>query len=122
AVSESGEGWSRLVRSRVLLPRVGQGDALKFGAFHLTETLQAFNAHLSIGMSELRSTDAGYLYNVRRRSVTPLRPPWKGREFTGISAMIDEVALHPLHVLNTLYVAPKAFGELGNAFRRSSHW
>jgi len=75
-----------------------------------------------MGLSPLRATEAGYLYDVRRRTASPLTPPWKGRERAGISAMMDEVALHPLHVLNTLYVAPKAFGELGDAFRRSSHW
>jgi hypothetical protein len=122
AVSETGEGWEHLVRARLLMPRVDADDASKFGAFHLTEALQAFNAHLSMGMSELRPTDAGYLYNLRGQSVTPLLPPWRGREFTGISAIFDEVAHHPLHVLNSLFVAPKAYGELGDAFRRSSHW
>jgi hypothetical protein len=122
AVSEEGEGWEHLVRARLLLPRVDEDAARKFGAFHLAETLQAFNAYLSIGMSELRATDAGYLYDVRKRTVSPLIPPWKSREFKGISAMLDEIAHHPQHVLNTLFVAPKAFGELGDAFRRSSHW
>jgi hypothetical protein len=122
AVSETGEGWEQLVRARLLMPRVEADDARKFGAFHLAETLQAFNAHLSIGMSELRATEAGYLYNIRRRTVSPLMPPWRGREIKGISAMMDEVAQHPLHVINTLFVAPKAYGELGDAFRRSSHW
>lgn len=122
AVSETGEGWEHLVRARLLMPRVDSDEARKYGAFHLAETLQAFNAHLSLGMSELRTTDAGYLYDVRMRTVSPLLPPWRGREFKGISAMMDEVAHHPLHVLNTLFVAPKAFGELGDAFRRSSHW
>lgn len=122
AVSETGEGWDHLVRARLLMPRVDADEARKFGAFHLAETVQAFNAHLSIGMSELRATDAGYLYDIRKRAASPLMPPWRGREFKGISAMMDEVAHHPLHVLNTLYVAPKAYGELGDAFRRSSHW
>lgn len=122
AVSETGEGWARLVRARLLLPRVDADEARKFGAFHLAETLHVFNSHLSMGLSPLRATEAGYLYDVRRRTASPLTPPWKGRERAGISAMMDEVALHPLHVLNTLYVAPKAFGELGDAFRRSSHW
>jgi len=122
AVSETGEGWEHLVRARLLMPRVSADEARKFGAFHLAETLQAFNAHLSVGMSELRTTDAGYLYDVRRQTVSSLMPPWGGLEFKGISAMMDEVAHHPLHVLNTLFVAPKAFGELGDAFRRSTHW
>jgi hypothetical protein len=122
AVSETGEGWEHLVRARLLMPRTDADEARKFGAFHLTETLQAFNAHLSIGMSELRPTEAGYLYNLRNRAASPLLPPWTGREFRGISAMLDEIAHHPLHVLNTLFVAPKAYGELGGAFRRSSHW
>ena len=122
AVSETGDGCEHLVRARLLMPRVEADDARKFGGFHLTETLQAFNAHLSIGMSELRPTEAGYLYNMRTRAVSPVLPPWRGREFRGISAMMDEVAHHPLHVLNTLFVAPKAYGELGDAFRRSSHW
>jgi hypothetical protein len=122
AVSEKGEGWEHLVRARLLMPRVDADDARQFGAFHLTETIQAFNSHLSFGMSQLRVTDAGYLYNVRHRTASPLMPPWKGRDFTGMSVMLDHVAHHPLHVLNTLYVAPAAFGELGDAFRRSSHW
>ncbi len=121
-VSETGEGWERLVRARLLIPRVGPDEARKFGAFHLIETLQAFNAHLSLGLRELRATDAGYLYDVRKRGVSSLLPPWNGREFRGISAMLDDVAHHPLHVINTLFVAPIAFGELGDAFRRSSHW
>ena len=122
AVSETGEGWARLVRARLLMPHVVADDAMKYGAFHLVETLQAFNSHLSMGMSKLRLTDAGYLYDLRGRTASPLTPPWKGREFNGMSAMLDELAYHPLHVLNTLYVAPTAFGELGDAFRRSSHW
>lgn len=122
AVSESGEGWERLVRARILMPGMPAADARRFGAFHLTETLQAFNSYLSFGMSELRATDAGYLYDVRHRAVLPLKPPWKGRDLKGISAMIDDTAHHPLHILNTLFVAPAAYGELGSAFRRSSHW
>ncbi len=122
AVSEVGEGWSRLVRARLLIPRTNAEDARTAGAFHLAETLQTFNVHLSMAMGEVRPTDAGYLFDLRARSVTPLMPPWKRRERTGIVIMNDEVALHPQHVLNTLFVAPKAFGELGAAFRRSAHW
>lgn len=122
AVSDAGEGWEHLVRARLVIPGVTPADAQKFGSFHMSETLRAFNAHLAIGVGELRATDAGYLYEIRTRRASPLLPPWRGREFKGIWAMTDEVAHHPLHVLNTLYVAPKAFGELGDAFRRSSHW
>jgi hypothetical protein len=33
--------------------------------------------------------------------------------------MLDVMAHHPLLILNTLFVSPNAFGELGDAFRRS---
>lgn len=122
AVSETGDGWERLVRARLLLPGLDDEGVRRFGSFHLAETLQAFNAHLTFGMSELRATEAGYIVDLKSRVAAPLLPPLSARERFGIMAMSDEVAHHPLHILNTLYVAPKAFGELGDAFRRSSHW
>jgi hypothetical protein len=104
------------------MPQVNANDAIKFGAFHLKEALQAFNAHLTFGFGGLQATLAGYLYDIRKHLVVPLTPPWSKRAFSGCSAMIDDFASHPDHVLNVLYVAPSAFGELGDAFRRSSHW
>jgi hypothetical protein len=121
-VAESGEGWQRLVRARILMPNVSAADAQKYGEFHLTEAVQSFNSHLSMGFGGLRPTLAGYLDNIRTRGVTALSPPWNRDVLAGCSAMLDEVAVHPAHVLNHLYVAPLAFGELGDAFRRSSHW
>ena len=121
-LSEAGEQWERLVRARLLIPGGSIEEARQFGGFHLVETLQAFNAHLALGFSEIRATEAGYLYDIRKRKAWPFLPPWERRSFNGISAITDQLAHHPRHVLNTLYVAPAAFGELGDAFRRSSHW
>lgn len=121
-VSEPVEEWRRLASARVLVPAATREEAIRVGAFHVNETVEMYNLHAAIGLGELRLTDAGYVQNLESRESVPLLPPRPERNFSGTSAMIDDVAHHPFHTLSTLLAAPAAFGQLGEAFRRSSHW
>jgi hypothetical protein len=122
AVSAASEGWQRLVRARVVLRDESAEEAVRSGAVYLKETVRLFNTYVAHFMP-VRETEAGYLFNLRTSAVTALRPDPAKRNPFGISAMMDDHALHPQYILNMLLVtAPDVYGELGRAFRRCAHW
>jgi len=122
AISNNTGDRALLSRARLLFLRTDEGEARRSGYRHLAESVRAINAHLAFPTTGIRVTDAGYLFDLRARLAIPFLPPAANREFGSIMAMLDIAARDPLHILNTLFVAPKAFGELGDAFRRSSYW
>jgi hypothetical protein len=122
AVSESSDGWKRLIRARVILMDDAPAEAKHSGAVYLKEAVRLFNTYLA-QLMPVRETEAGYLFDLRTRAVTPFEPVPAERNPVGISAMMDDHALHPQYILNMLLVtAPEIYGELGRAFRRCAHW
>lgn len=111
----------RLAQARLLVPEVPPDRARHFGNFHFHEMISAFNEHLTLGLGHLRPTEAGYLFNLTKSECLPLLPPVEDRTW-GVTAMMDTHAAYPRHTLNTLFAAPAAFGQLGDAYRRSLHW
>lgn len=114
----------QLIRGRVVLLDVPERDITAAADAHLTESIAAFNEHISMGFARVRLLPAGYMMNIRTGEVSPLLRPRHPEllPFPVSTFMRDPVASHPLHVLNTLFVAPDAFGELGTAFQRNLHW
>lgn len=122
AVSESNDGWKRLVRVRTVLRDDSLEGASHTGALYLKETVRLLNTYVA-HLNPLRETDAGYLCDLRARTAVAIAPRPEARSSSGIFALIDETALHPGYTLSTLLVtAPDVHGELGLAFRRCAHW
>jgi len=119
--NNSGNG-ALLTRARLLLLKTDHDEARRCGDQNLAESVRAINAHLAFPTTGIRVTDAGYLFDLRARLAVPFLAPVADRQLGYTMAMLDIAASDPLHILNTLFVAPKAFGELGDAFRRSSYW
>lgn len=123
AIAEAGDGWARLLRARTLLLDSTHVDAMRTGELHLKETIQLFNRQLVFGVPRLTIKDAGYVYDLRENRTSPLLPLLDSGPPIGAAGFTDDVAHHPDLLLNTMLVAgADVFGELGSAFRRSSHW
>jgi hypothetical protein len=123
AIADSGAGASRILRTRVLIPSTARDEAEKASLFHLRETVEAFNAHISLLGPELKLLGAGYTYDIQSRECRPLLPKIDAPQFAFTAFIGDALVVHPLHVLNTLYAADAtAYGVLGSALRRSAHW
>jgi hypothetical protein len=94
AVSESGDGWKRLVRARAVLLDDSLEEAMTNGSLELKETVRLLNAYIA-QFYPVRETQAGYLFNLRARSAIALSPAPEPNPRSGAFAIIDDAPIIP---------------------------
>jgi hypothetical protein len=105
-------------RIRQLLEAESGLGALRLGWLRAKEALSLLSLASTspLGMTLLQP---GCAVNVDSGETEIARP----QQGVGPDLVVcDQVALHPAQTLGDLATLPEAFGELGNAIRRSAHW
>ena len=101
-----------------------ESDVKRDGRLFAKEALALFNTgHFSL--RQLRLRRAGYLVNLKSMNAIPILRPIREKfaETMGAGAYLDEIATHPIAVINSLLSTdPATYGVLGEAIRRSTHW
>lgn len=119
--TEGGSRPQNSLRARTWVSGVTCADAMRLGESEISEAIELMNARvLSMG-SALRLLSAGYAQDILTGSTVPIQKE-SGQTFIGNLHLMDDAANGPRWILNLLLAAPMAFGELGQAFRRSFHW
>ncbi len=100
------------------------GEVIRSARLYAREALALYTQCLPFSIT-LTLRRSGYVVNMSNLAVSPILPTAREHALgmAGTVVVLDELASHPLEIVNRLLVSdPQVFGELGAAVRRSTHW